>query len=150
MSHSFVLCRIHYVFSTRHRQRDITSNIAERLYPYIGGIAKQNRIIPICIGGVEDHVHALVDLPSTVSIAKGVQLLKAGSSKWIHETDPTLHDFAWQEGYGAFSVSASMTDKVVQYIRNQKEHHRELTFQDEFQSFLKRHEQDFDADRLWD
>ena len=86
MSHSFTAVRIHYVFSTKERMRVITKNIQPRLWAFIGGIAKTNRMVPIAIGGVEDHVHSLVALPADMSTAKGVQLLKAGSSKFMNQS----------------------------------------------------------------
>jgi REP element-mobilizing transposase RayT len=99
-------------------------DIRERLWPYMGGIAKQNGIIPKCIGGVSDHVHLLVTLPTKLAVAKAVQLIKAGSSAWIHQSFPNLRNFAWQQGYGAFSVSISQVQETVHYIEQQIEHHR--------------------------
>ena len=93
----------------------------------------------LAIGGTSDHVHALLSLPSMMSFAKAVQLIKGGSSKWVHETSPERRKFEWQEGYGAFSVSASQVPKTIAYINNQKEHHRRKTFQEEFLELLKKH-----------
>ena len=93
----------------------------------------------LTIGGVSDHVHVLVSLPSTLSVAKGVQLLKGNSSKWIHEAFPRLRSFEWQEGYGAFSISVSGVSETKEYIRNQKEHHRGRSFQAEFAAMLRKH-----------
>jgi putative transposase len=105
----------------------------------LGGIAKENKMKALTIGGVSDHVHILVSLPSTLSVAKGVQLLKGNSSKWIHETFPRLRSFEWQEGYGAFSISVSGVSETREYIRNQKEHHRRRSFQEEFAAMLRKH-----------
>jgi len=102
------------------------------------------------IGGVEDHVHILLSIPPTVSIAKALQLIKGGSSKWVHETFPEHRLFGWQEKYGAFSVSVSQHNKIIEYIRHQSEHHRKMTFQEEFLALLKKHGIEFDPVHLWD
>jgi REP element-mobilizing transposase RayT len=99
----------------------------------------------LAVGGTDDHVHALVSLPATMSIAKAAQLLKGGSSKWIHDTFPNMNEFHWQEGYGAFSIGVSAIDRTVAYINGQEEHHRTLTFEEEFVAFLNRHGVDYDA-----
>ena len=117
---------------------------------YMGGIAKQNGMIPKCIGGVSDHVHLLVTLPTRMAVAKAVQLIKAGSSAWIHQTFPNLRNFAWQQGYGAFSVGISQVQETVHYIEQQLEHHRTRTFQEEYLAFLKKHGAHFDEKYLWD
>ena len=93
----------------------------------------------LMIGGVEDHVHVLLSLPSTLSVAKAVQLIKGNSSKWIHETFPEHQSFEWQEGYGAFSIGISGVDDTVKYIQNQAEHHRKMSFKEEVAAFLKKH-----------
>jgi len=99
------------------------------------------KVDAIIIGGIRDHVHALLVLPPTVPLAKAVQFLKGSSSKWIKESEG---DFAWQEGYGAFSVSASQTSEVVRYIANQRAHHEKKTFEDEFLAFLKKYGIEYD------
>jgi REP element-mobilizing transposase RayT len=101
------------------------------------------------VGGMEDHVHILLSLPATISISKAMQLIKGGSSKWIHETFSEQRTFAWQEEYGAFSVSVSQLDKTVAYIRGQPEHHRKMTFQEEFLMLLKKHSIKYDERYLW-
>src|SRR4030081_3736402 len=107
MSHSYVNNIMHCTFSTKDRFPFIDSELETRLWPYIGGIARENRIKALAIGGTDDHLHALMSLPSAVSFAKAVQLIKGGSSKWMHETFEKYERFEWQEGYGALSVSAS-------------------------------------------
>ncbi len=102
------------------------------------------------IGGVADHVHILLSLPSTLSIAKAMQLIKGGSSKWVHETFPEHRLFGWQEKYGAFSVSVSQLDKIIEYIKHQETHHRKMTFQEEFLALLKKHLIEYDERYLWD
>jgi REP element-mobilizing transposase RayT len=98
------------VWSTKNREPWLTPDLRERLWPYLGGIARKNQIKTLAIGGVADHVHILLSLPATLSIAKATQLLKGNSSKWIRETFPKMRSFAWQEGYGAFSVGISGGD----------------------------------------
>jgi len=93
----------------------------------------------LAIGGVEDHVHTLVSIPSILSIAKAIQLLKGSSSKWVHDTFETAWDFEWQEGYGAFSIGVSGIEDTKKYIHGQAEHHRKLTFKEELEVFLKKH-----------
>lgn len=102
------------------------------------------------VGGVEDHVHILLSLPPSMAISKAAQLIKGGSSKWIHETFPEHRLFCWQEKYGAFGVSVSLLDNVVGYIRKQPEHHRTVTFQEEFLALLKKHKIEYDERYLWD
>jgi REP-associated tyrosine transposase len=117
----------------------LSPNLRDRLWPYLGGIARENKIKALAIGGAADHVHILISLPATLSLAKPIQLLKGNSSKWIRETFPKMHSFAWQEGYGAFSVSLSGVDATVAYIRNQSEHQRRRTFLEEFATILRKH-----------
>jgi len=147
---SYVSSYFHCVFSTKERRRLITSALRERLWPFLGGIARQNKMKAIEIGGVEDHVHILLSLPATVSIAKALQLIKGGSSKWVHETFAEHRLFGWQEKYGAFSVSASQLDRVTEYIKGQEGHHRKVTFQQEFLALLKKHRIAFDERYLWE
>jgi REP-associated tyrosine transposase len=147
---SYVSSYFHCVFSTKERQRLITPVLRERLWPFLGGIARQNKMKAVEIGGVEDHVHLLLSLPATLAISKALQLLKGGSSKWVHENFPEHRLFAWQEKYGAFSVSVSQLDNIIQYIRSQEEHHRKLTFQEEFLVLLKKHRIAYDEKYLWE
>ena len=104
---SYVSAHFHCIFSTKERQRLITPELRERLWPFLGGIARQNKMKAIEIGGMEDHAHILLSLPATITISKAMQLIKGGSSKWVHETFPEHRLFAWQEEFGAFSVSVS-------------------------------------------
>jgi putative transposase len=143
-SMSYVSSYFHCVFSTKERRPLITPALRERLWPFLGGIARQNKMKAIEIGGVADHVHLLLSLPSTMAISKALQLLKGGSSKWIHETFPEHRLFARQEEYGAFSVSVSQLDKTIEYIKGQPEHHRKMTFQEEFLALLKKHRIEYD------
>ena len=103
----------------------------------------------LAIGGVEDHVHVLLSLPSTMAIAKAMQLLKGGSSLWVHETFPSHRGFAWQEGYGAFSLGVSQVERTKGYIAHQAEHHRKTTFKEEFLAFFKKHGMEWDERYVW-
>jgi REP element-mobilizing transposase RayT len=148
-SMSYVSSYFHCVFSTKERRSSIKSELRDRLWPFLGGIARQNKMKALEIDGVEDHIHILLSLPSTIAVAKAMQLLKGGSSKWIHETFPEQRLFAWQEEYGAFSVSVSQLDKTIAYIRSQPAHHRKMTFQEEFLALLNKHHIEYDERYLW-
>jgi REP element-mobilizing transposase RayT len=150
MSHSFVTSLYHCVFSTKGRRRLITPDLQNRLWPYLGGIARENRMTALTIGGVDDHIHLLLALPSTLPIAKAMQLIKGGSSVWIHDTFPEHRYFSWQEGYGAFSIGISQVEHTTAYIQSQADHHRKRTFQEEFVSFLKKHGMEYNEQYLWD
>jgi len=136
---------MHCTFSTKERYPFIDSDLEQRLWPYVGGIARENRMTALAIGGTADHLHALLSLPGMMSFAKAVQLIKGGSSKWIHDKFPSRKTFAWQEGYGAFSVSASQVPKTIAYINNQKEHHRRKSFEEEFIELLQKHGIEYDS-----
>jgi REP element-mobilizing transposase RayT len=149
MGHSFTSTLHHCVFSTKERCPCITADLQARLWPFLGGIARDNHLKALAVGGVEDHVHVLLSLPATMAIAKAIQVLKAGSSLWIHETIPSHRGFAWQEGYGAFSLGVSQVEQTRSYIERQAEHHRKTTFQEEFLAFLKRHQMEYDERYVW-
>jgi REP element-mobilizing transposase RayT len=116
----------------------------------MGGIARQNKMTAVEIGGVEDQVHILLAIPSTIAIAKALQLIKGGSSKWVYETFPEHRLFGWQTKYGAFSVSVSQLDKIILYIKDQENHHRKMTFKEEFVALLQKHCIHYDERYLWD
>ena len=147
---SYVSSYFHCVFSTKERRPSINAGLQERLWPFLGGIARRNKMKTLAIGGVADHVHLLLSLPATLSLAKAMQLIKAGSSKWVHETFPDQPRFAWQEKYGAFSVSVSQLDNIINYIENQEAHHRKSSFQEEFLALLKKHRIEYDERYLWE
>lgn len=130
---------MHLVFSTKGREPWIVPAIEERLWARLGGIAKQHGMAPLRIGGVEDHVHALIGLPPTLAVSRVAQLLKGASSHWVHDTMPELAGFAWQDGYGAFTVSHSALAEVAAYIRSQREHHRKRAFAAEYRLLLEKH-----------
>jgi len=144
MAHSYTSILIHYIFSTKNREKIITSELQKRLWLYMSGIARENNMKALAIGGSEDHIRLLISLPAALSIAKAIQLIKGGSSKWVHDTFPNHNYFKWQEGYAAFSVSISHVDDTTAYIKRQKEHHLKKPFQEEYVSFLKKHGIDYD------
>jgi putative transposase len=147
MAHTCVSGLYHCVFSTKDRRKTISPELQSPLWAYLGGIARSNGMTAIAVGGVDDHVHVLLSLPAVMPLAKAVQLLKGGSSKWVH--DNHTGDFAWQSGYGAFTVSISQVDTTVAYIRNQAEHHRKRDYQAEFVAFLKKHKIEYDPRYIW-
>jgi REP element-mobilizing transposase RayT len=149
MAHTYVSSLVHCVFSTKERRKTIGTDLRERLWAFMGGIARNNNFKTLAIGGTDDHVHLLLSLPATINIAKAVQLIKGSSSKWVHENFPQHKDFAWQEGYGAFSLSISHIDQTIKYISSQQQHHRSKTFEMEFISFLQKHNIEFDETLVW-
>jgi putative transposase len=149
MPQSFASLHCHVVFSTKHRQPLISFDFQPRLYDYIGGILGNHSCASIAAGGMPDHVHVLVSLGRTISVADMVRLIKSNSSGWVHE-ELRLDDFQWQTGYGAFAVSYSNIDAVKAYFANQERHHRAQSFQDEFRELLRRHELEWDERYVWD
>ena len=144
MPHSYVTNLMHCTFSTKERFPFIDSELETRLWPYIGGIARENKMKALAIGGTSDHIHTLLSLSATMSFAKAVQLIKGGSSKWIHDTFAKHKKFEWQEGYGAFMLSINEKASVIEYIKNQQEHHNRVSFRDEFRKMLKMADIEFD------
>ncbi len=149
MANTYINILIHTVFSTKNRESWLSSSLRERLYPYMCGIARENGLKVLCIGGTDNHIHILLSLDSTTSIAQAMQLIKGGSSKWVHETFPELRLFSWQEGYGAFSIGISNVDETKKYIENQEKHHSKESFRDEYLKFLRKNNIDFDEKYLW-
>jgi putative transposase len=150
MPQSLASLNFHLVFSTKNRQPLIDAEIQSRLYEYIGGILRAEKSVLLAAGGTPDHIHLLVSLSRELSIAETLRIVKANSSKWLHGTFPDRQKFAWQAGYGAFSVSFSNIPDVKKYIAGQAEHHRVRTFQEEFREFLRRHEIEWDERYVWD
>lgn len=142
---------LHIVFSTKDRQpflRD--THLRKLLHAFVAGTMKQLDCIPVEIGGVEDHIHILCLLPRTKTVADVVKETKRVSTRWLQEQYLTVKNFHWQSGYGVFSVSPSNVSAVINYIRNQEEHHSKVSFQDEYRAFLKKHAVDFDEKYVWD
>ena len=146
-SYSCLLC--HVVFSTKERLTLVGPAIRERLWDYMGGILRHHRCSPIEIGGTADHVHVLMGVERDQCVADAVRDLKANSTRWLREEYPELAHFAWQNGYGAFSVGIAGLERNRQYIRTQEEHHRTRSFQEEFIAFLERHGVEYDTRYIW-
>ena len=149
MPHTYFQLFYHLVWSTKNRVLSIPPLFEERLHGYIGGAFKTKGCLPIAIGGMPDHVHVWIAIPPTYVISEVVRNIKVATTKWVRETNPHCFDFAWQEGYGAFSVSVSNKNAVINYIKNQKEHHKGRSFKDEFLILLKQHEIEHDEKYLW-
>jgi putative transposase len=149
MGHTYATVLLHCVFSTKNRLPVIEPEWRPRLHAYLGGIARENDACALAVGGVADHVHVLLSLPPVLPVAKALQLIKGGSSLWVHQTFPAVKDFAWQEGYGAFSIGISQVEATIAYIADQEKHHRRKTFQDEFRAFLKKHGIEYDERYVW-
>jgi putative transposase len=143
MANTYTSLHYHVVFSTKNRQPFLIEAIRERLFAYLGGITRENGMNALEVGGVADHVHLLLSIPASLAVSKAVQLIKGGSSHWLKDTFPNMIDFAWQDGYAAFTVSQSQLDDVQAYIRSQPEHHRTKTFAEEYRAFLARHRIDY-------
>ncbi len=151
MPQSLAKILVHAVFSTKERRPFLRQPaLRDQLHHYLGGILKHLDCQPVSVGGVADHVHLLAALSRTIQTAEMIKELKRSSSLWIKEQDSDLRDFAWQSGYGAFSIGFSQLEEVRHYIAGQEAHHQKLTFQDEFRLFLKRYELAFDERYVWD
>jgi REP element-mobilizing transposase RayT len=120
------------------------------LYAYVGGILRNEKGALVAAGGMPDHVHLLISLGRESSVSEVLRQIKGSSSKWIHERIPELRGFGWQDGYAAFAVSYSQIETVRQYIAGQADHHRTVTFQEEYVAFLRRHDLEFEERYLWD
>ncbi|HKR02627.1 MAG TPA: IS200/IS605 family transposase [Pyrinomonadaceae bacterium] len=149
MANTYTSLHYHIVFSTKNRVKVIKPAIEQRVWAYIGGIARKQGMTALQVGGVEDHVHALVMTSPIISPSQIAQFLKGDSSRWIHKEFPALRDFEWQDGYGAFTVSKSNLPEVVHYIQQQREHHRRATFQEEYLKFLRKHGIKYDERYVW-
>ena len=135
MAHTYNANFVHLIFSTKNRRETIPPELQEQLWAYILGTANNLKIKTLAVGGTANHVHLLLGLPPTMPLSEAIQKLKANSSRWLGEHGIV---FQWQEGYGAFSVSTSQLDQVTTYIRNQREHHKKMTFEEEFLALLKK------------
>jgi putative transposase len=150
MASTFTNLLYHVVFSTKHREPLITEVLRPELHQYIGGIIRDERGVLLEAGGIPDHIHLVAKFRADVSVAEMLRRIKANSSRWANEREHPAGRFAWQVGYGAFSVSESQVGEVIAYVRRQAEHHRTMTFQEEFLKFLRRHGIEFDERYLWD
>lgn len=149
MAGTFIALHYHLVFSRKYRKPMLADEILPRLFEFLGGIVRRDGGALLKAGGVEDHLHLLVTLPTNLALSDHLRALKSKSSRWLKENYDNLSDFSWQEGFGAFTVSQSHLDVVSKYIGNQREHHAKTSFQDEFRNFLMRHQVHFDENTIW-
>ena len=150
MSQSYTSSLYHCVWSTRYRRRSIRTQFQQDLWECLAAIAKKKHMKALAVGGIEDHVHVLLSIPATIDIARAIQLIKGGASKWVNETFQKLTRFSWQKGYGAFSIGISQLEDTIDYINRQAEHHAQRSFQDEFVAMLDKNRISYDPQRLWD
>jgi putative transposase len=146
---SYTCLHYHEIFSTKNRVPVLDPALRDRLHEYMGGIVRDAKGHLLAAGGTTDHMHFLISLHPQTALSDAMRVVKAGSSRWIHETFSALRAFAWQDGYGAFSVSFSNVGQVKDYIAGQEEHHRRVSFQEEFAEFLRRHEIPYDERYVW-
>jgi putative transposase len=146
MAHTYATVFVHVVFSTKERAALIPADKLEPMWAYVMGIARNHGISPVAIGGTSNHLHALVQLPSTMSLSDAANKLKSNSSRWMSEHGPR---FAWQEGYGAFSVSPSQVESVKGYIATQAEHHKKRNFEEEYVALLRKCGVDYDPKHVY-
>jgi REP element-mobilizing transposase RayT len=149
VANTYSALHYHFVFSTKNREPWIRPDVEQRIWSYMGGIISSNKMHPIQIGGTDDHVHILLGAPPVFAPANIAQLVKGGSSHWMHETIEHWREFAWQDGYGAFTVSKSIIPGVIEYIERQREHHRTQTFQEEYRALLNKYGIAFDEQYAW-
>ncbi len=149
MAHTFTSILVHAVFSTSGRAPLLADEIRPDLHAYLGGILRQLHTVPVVIGGTTDHVHLLARLPADLAVADCLRVLKTNSSRWVKERWSQRRSFAWQGGYGAFSVSESRRATVIRYIQDQEQHHRRISFQEEFLKLLRNHGVEFDERYIW-
>jgi putative transposase len=150
MPQSLVRNYLHITFSTKNRFNLIHPEIEKELYNYLGGICKHLECNPVLVGGHQDHVHILCLLSQKIALMKLIEEVKSHSSSWIKTKGDDLKKFYWQSGYGAFSVNPCEIETVMDYIKNQNEHHKKRTFKEEFLAFLKKYDIDYDERYVWD
>ena len=148
MAHTYCSLLFHCVFSTKERRRTITPEVQERMWSYMGGIAREYGAEALGIGGMDDHVHLLLTLPSSLAVADAMRAIKSGSSQWMRKACG-VRGFAWQEGYGAFSIGKTQVEATLAYIAGQTEHHRKRDFQAEFIAILEKHRMEYDLRYIW-
>ncbi len=141
---------IHLVFSTKNRKPMISEDVQDDLFSYLGGICKNLECNPIQVGGYRNHVHILCLLSKKIALMNLIEKIKSNSSKWMKTKGEQFTDFYWQNGYGVFSVNPTEIEIVQQYILNQEEHHKKISFQDEFLKFLKKYKVEYDKKYVWD
>lgn len=151
MAQSLAKVYVHIVFSTKNRHPFLLDNaVRTEMHAYLGGTCNKLGCSVIAVGGVADHVHILCVLSKNLAVADLIGEIKRSSSKWVKSKGPMLGKFAWQAGYGVFSVSQSQVETVRSYIGRQEDHHRKKSFQDEFRLFLKKYQIEYDERYVWD
>jgi putative transposase len=150
MAQSLSSLLVHLVFSTKYREPLIEPEVEPNLHAYMAVVFHECKCPSLLVGGMPDHIHALFSLHRTWAVADVVEEVKKRSSKWMKTNGSEYGHFQWQGGYGAFSVSQSVVQEVKHYIANQKQHHRTMTFQDEFRALLKKYEVEYDERYVWD
>lgn len=150
MGQSLVQNYLHIVFSTKHREPLIYPPYEQELHAYLGGTCKELECPVLIVGGYTDHIHILCMLSQKIALMTLVQKVKAASSKWMKTKDKSLENFFWQDGYGAFSVNPSEVDVVIQYIKNQHQHHKKKNFKEEYTAFLRKYDVTFDDRYVWE
>lgn len=150
MPQSLAKIYVHLIFSTKNRERAVPDDLRPGLHAYMGGVLRDLGCTAVEINTEPDHAHVLFLLSRTESLSNIVRQVKTGSTHWLQDKQPALRHFHWQNGYGAFSVSQSTLQEVREYVRGQRDHHRVMTFQEEFRKFLTRYEIEFDERYVWD
>jgi putative transposase len=150
MANTFFCLHYHIVFSTKGRRALLKSTIKNRTWAYLSAIVRDHGGAPHQVGGTDNHVHVLAEIPPKLAVSEMLRRLKGGSSKWMHETFPDLRGFGWQDGFAAFGVSKSNVEDVVTYIRNQEMHHHKCSFEDELKMLLEKHGVSYDEKYLLD
>jgi putative transposase len=149
MPQSLSYLLVHVIFSTKDRMPLLDDSIRPEVHAYLATVARNNGCECYRVGGVADHVHLAIRLSRTLAASDLIEALKTESSKWLKRRSPALAEFAWQAGYGIFSLGASDLEALIRYIDNQEEHHKTRTFQEEYRAFLKRYGVDFDEKYVW-
>jgi REP element-mobilizing transposase RayT len=150
MPQSLVKNYLHIIFSTKERYPFINESIVNELYPYLGGICNNLECQSLQVGGYRDHVHILCVLSRKIALMKLIKELKAHSSGWIKTKGEAYRNFYWQSGYGAFSVQPSYVESTIRYIRDQRKHHRNMSFKEEYLRFLSEYKMEYDERYVWD
>ena len=149
MPHSYSNLLVHVVFGTKDRARYLDATFRPQLFAYMGGIVRELKGAAQIINGTDDHAHGLLSLPADLSVSDCLRIVKTNSSRWVHEKFPDRAKFGWQTGFGAFGVSASNEAAVAKYIQEQEQHHKKMTFEEEFKALLEKHGIAYDPRYLW-
>jgi REP element-mobilizing transposase RayT len=150
MAHTYTDLLVHVIFSTKDRAPFLDAELKPRLFPYMGGIVRELGAVALLINGPTDHVHILLLCPAKIGLSEIVGKVKSNSSGWVHREFPAKWNFTWQTGFAGFSVSRSQKQSVLDYIAKLEEHHRKISFKEEFIAFLKKHEIEYEEKYLWE